>query len=90
MHYRIVNIDTIKGPLSLSILFGGLVPGWNLVLDWWESETVSRCVNDQLVAVWAHSLGTSVTVFVATAATAATAAAATTTAAITVSFGHSR
>jgi hypothetical protein len=70
MHYPIVYIDSIKGPLSLSIQFGGLVPGWNLVLVCWERETVSCCMNDQLVAAWAYSLGALVTAFVAATATA--------------------
>jgi hypothetical protein len=97
MRYPIVNIETIKGPLSLSIQFGGLVPGWNLVLVCWERETVSRCVDNQLVAVWAHSLGASIMVsFAPAAATNATATTTatttTTTAAATtaISFGHSR
>ncbi len=84
MRYPIVNIKTIEGPLSLSIQFGGLVPSWNLVLVCWEHETVSRRMDNQIVAVWAHSLGALVTASVAAAAAAATAAAATTT----ISFGH--
>ncbi len=80
--YLIVNIKPIEGPLSLSIQFGGLVPGWNLVLVCWEHETVNRHVDNQLVAVGAHSLGALVGVFVA----AATATAATATTA--VSFGQ--
>jgi hypothetical protein len=92
-HYPIINIDTIKGPLSLSIQFGGLVPGWNLVLVCWEREIVGRRMDNHLVAVWAHSLGTLVTASIAAATTAATkaTAAATTAAAATttVSFGHS-
>ncbi len=74
---------------------GVLIPGWNLVLVCWECETVSRRVDNQLDAVWAHSLGALVTASVAAATTAATTAAAatatttTTTATTTVSFGHS-
>jgi hypothetical protein len=81
-----------------SIHYGGLVPGWHLVLVCWERETVSCCVDNQLVAVWAHSLGDTVTASVATtaaaAATATVAAAATSAAAAPAastanSFGHS-
>jgi hypothetical protein len=88
--YPIVNIKTIKGHLSLSIQFGGLVPGRNLVLVFWEQETVSHRMDNQLVAIWAHSLGSLVTASVAPAATAATAAAAATAATNTtaISFGH--
>jgi hypothetical protein len=89
--------------LSISILLrdycpcqsnlGGLVPGWNLVLVCWERETVSRRMDDQLVAVWAHSLGALVMAFVAAATTAVTTAAAataatTTAAATAISLGH--
>jgi hypothetical protein len=96
MRNPFINIDTNDGPLSLSIHFGGLVPDWNLVLVCWEHETVGRRVDDQLVAVWAHSLlGATVTASVA-AATAATSAttptftAAAPAASTAVSFGHSR
>jgi hypothetical protein len=71
----IINVDTIKGPLSLSICFGGLVPGWNLVFVCWEHETVSCCMDDHLVAVWVHCLGATFMASVVAAAAAAAAAA---------------
>ncbi len=85
----IININTILGPLSPSICLGGLVPGWNLVLVCWERETVGRCMDDHLVAVWAHCLGATVTASAATAASAATTAATTLAASSTMSIGHS-
>ncbi len=83
--YPIIDIKTIEGPLSLSIQFGGLVPGWNLVLVCWEHETIGCRMDNQFVAVWANRLGGLVTASITAAATAATAANTTTT---TVSFGH--
>jgi hypothetical protein len=80
MHYPIIDIKSIEGPLSLSIQFGGLVPGWNLVLVCWEHEIMGHYMDDQFVAVWANPLGASVTAFVTTASTASTVAAAATTA----------
>jgi hypothetical protein len=97
MHYPIINIKTIEGPLPLSVQFGGLVPGRNLVLVCWGHVTIRRCVDDQFVAVWANCLGALVMAFVTATSTAATAATATTTAATaaataaaaaTISFGH--
>jgi hypothetical protein len=91
----IINIDTIEGPLSLSIHFGGLVPGWNLVLVCWEHEIVGRHADNHLVAVWAHCLGATVTASVAANAfttatpTAATLATTAPTAPPGISFGHS-
>jgi hypothetical protein len=92
MHYPIIHIETIEGPLSLSIQFGGLVPGWNLVLVYWKHETIGCRMDDQLVAVWANGLGATVAAFVTATATAATSTASTTTAIATaaVTFGHSR
>ncbi len=97
MRYPIIDIKTVEGPLSLSIQFGGLVPGWNLVLVCWEHDTIGRRMDNQFVAVWANWLGSLVTASVTTTATAATAADTTTTATTasatdattaTVSFGH--
>jgi hypothetical protein len=91
----IINVDTIEGPLSLSIHFGGFVPGWNLVLVRWEREKVSCRMDNHLVAAWAHCLGATVTASVAAAICATAAAAATSTAtapaaSTAISFGHSR
>jgi hypothetical protein len=84
----------IQLSIALSIQVGGLVPGWNLVLVYWECETVSCHVDNHLVAVWAHSLGALVTASVAAVATATTTIAAATTATTAaattaISFGHS-
>jgi hypothetical protein len=89
----IININAIEGPLSLSIRLGRLVPVWILVLVCWECETVSCCVDDNLVAVWAHRLGAAVTtssatvsafaIFAITAPTTALAASS------TIAFGYS-
>jgi hypothetical protein len=72
MHYPIFDIKTIEIPLSLSVHFGGLVPGRNLVLVCWEHVTIRRRVDDQFVAVWVNCLGALVTAFVTAASTAAT------------------
>jgi hypothetical protein len=90
-----LSISILSRDPALSIQFGGLVPGWNLVLVCWERETVSRQVDDKLVAVWADSFGALVTASVAATATATTTAATTTiaatpTASTTISFSHSR
>ncbi len=91
----IISIDTIEGPLFLSICFGGLVPGWNLVLVCWEHEKVGRRMDNHLVALWAHSLGAMVMASVAAASSAsasaasAAAAPAAPAASTTVFFGHS-
>ncbi len=86
---QFINFKTIEGPLALSVQFGGLVPGRNLVLVCWERVTTGRRVDDQFVAVWENCLGASVTVFFTAASNAATvAAAATATATATISIGH--
>ncbi len=94
MRYPIIDIKTIKGPLSLSNQFGGLVPGWNLVLVCQEHETVGHRMDDQFIAVWANRLGALVTASVTPAATATAATTATATAmataTATVSFGCGR
>jgi hypothetical protein len=92
MRYQIIDIETIEGPLSLSIQYGGLVPGWNLVLVCWEHETIGCRMDNQYVAVWENCLGALVMGSVTPAATAttttATTAAATTAATAAISFGH--
>jgi hypothetical protein len=84
MYYPIIDIKTIQGPLSLSVQFEGLLPGWNLVFVCWERVTIGRHVDNKFVAVWANCLGASVMAFVTAVSTAATAAAATTAAATAV------
>jgi hypothetical protein len=88
MHYTIIDIKTIEGPLSLSVRYGGLVPDRNLVLVCWECVTIRCRMDNPFVAVWANHFVALATAFVTAASTAATMAVATTTA--TISFGHGR